>query len=132
MIRGANSKFKFDLPCNFSDLKGDDWLNIVFWQEENDGIEPYGTLPVIKTLAQCKQGSKPNQVVVTLYQGETLRFSHDRKGYVQLMGMHADEPITSLKKIFTVYSIYSDDIVNALLPTPSDEDWIYLDGQDIE
>ena len=132
MIRGGNAKFSFDLPCNFSDLQGDDYINVVFWQDENDGIEPYGTLPIVKTLAQCKQGDKPNQVMVTLYQGETLRFSHEHKGYVQLAGTHADVPILSKKKIFTVYGIYDDSILNSLLPTPSDEDWVYLDGQTIE
>ena len=99
MIRGTDAEFIFTLSCNYSDLLGSGWVNIIFWQEDNNGVEPYGTLPIIKKLEHCSSGNKSNQLKVRLSQTETLRFSHEHKAYTQLTGVtNTNKPIMCKKK----------------------------------
>lgn len=130
MIRGANAQFKFRLPYNFSDLK---IVKITFWQPLNDGPDKSRPLPIIKILQQCSATDVPNELSVTLNQEETLRFSDERKGYVQLRATTFEGiPIVSKEKQFTVYPVYDDSILDEeILPTPDYDGWIYLDGSTI-
>lgn len=130
MIRGTNAQFKFKLPYNYSDLET---VKITFWQSQNDGPAPNRPLPIIKVLAQCAPTGIANELSVTLNQEETLRFSEERKGCVQLRAMTIDGiPVASKEKQFTVYPIYDDSILDEeILPTPAYDGWIYLDGSTI-
>lgn len=130
MIKGTNAQFKFRLPYNFSELKT---VQIVFWQPENDGPNSSRPLPIVKILSQCSSTEIPNELSVTLNQEETLRFSEERKAYVQLRGTtFEDIPIASREKQITVYPVYDDSIIDdEILPTPTYDGWIFLDGLNI-
>lgn len=131
MIRGANAQFKFKLPYNYSELET---VEITFWQPENNGPATNRPLPIIKILAQCSQTNNPKELSVTLNQEETLRFSEERKGCVQLRAKTIEGiPIVSREKQFTVYPVYNDSILDdEILPTPEYDGWIYLDGSIVE
>ena len=131
MIRGTNAQFKFRLPYKFSEL---DWVNIVFWQPENTGPESSRPLPITKVLEQCSQTEISNELSVTLNQEETLRFIETRKAYVQLRAATLEGVnIASKKQQITVYPIYDDSILDGeILPTPSYDGLVFLDGQSIE
>jgi hypothetical protein len=130
MIRGTNAQFKFILPYNVSEIKS---VKIVFWQNCNNGPDPTRPLPIIKVLGQCSQSDKSNELYVTLNQEETLRFVDDHKGRTQLLGTtKSGIPFATREKTFTVYPIYDDSILDGeILPTPSYDGIIYLDGQSI-
>ena len=127
MIRGTNAQFKFRLPYNYSEL---DTIKIVFWQPANNGPDSSRPLPIIKVLPQCSPTEIPNELSVTLNQEETLRFSEDRKAYVQLRGTTFEGiPIASREKQITVYPVYDDSILDDdIIPTPSYDGWVFLDG----
>jgi hypothetical protein len=128
MIRGGNAQFKFRLPYDCSDMEK---VKIVFWQEDNAGPDPSRPLPIVKVLEQCSQSVMPNELIVTLNQEETLRFSDERKAYAQLRGStYEGIPIVSREHMITVYPVYDDSILDEeILPTPSPDGWVYLDGQ---
>ena len=130
MIRGTNAQSKFQLPYNFSELKV---VKVMFWQTENNGPTPSRPLPIIKTLEHCSVTNKPNEISVTLSQEETLRFSEEYKAYVQFRATTFEGvPIASKQRQITVYPIYDDSILDDdILPTPSTDGWVYLDGQNI-
>lgn len=126
MIRGTDTQFKFKLPCTFFELAS---ANIVFWQPYNDGPSADRALPIIKTLDQCTSTATWGELLVTLDREETLRFSDDRKAYVQFLAFtYRGEPITHKKHPITVYPIHEALISDAMLPDPQDEGWIYTDG----
>lgn len=131
MIRGTNAQFKFSLPYDYSELKT---VKIVFWQPDNDGPSLDRPLPIIKVLGQCSPSNTPKELCVTLNQEETLRFSEERKAYVQLHAKtHEGIPIASREKIITVYPLYDDSILDDnILPTPDYDDLIFLDGSTIK
>jgi hypothetical protein len=131
MIRGANAQFKFKLPYNYSELET---VKITFWQPENNGPATNRPLPIVKILAQCSQTNNPKELSITLNQEETLRFSEERKGFVQLRAQTIEGiPIVSKEKQFTVYPVYDDSILDEeILPTPEYDGWIYLDGSIVE
>jgi hypothetical protein len=130
MIRGTNAQYKFNLPYNFSDIE---LVKVTFWQDENNGPSSDRPLPIIKVLEQCSPTDKPNQLSVILNQEETLRFSEKRKARVQLYARtYSGIPIASPQRLITVYPIYDDSIIgDNILPTPSEDGWIYLDGSTI-
>lgn len=130
MIRGTNAQFKFKLPYNYSEIAS---VKIIFWQDGNDGPSSARPLPIVKILGQCNKTEIDNELSVTLNQEETLRFADDRKAYVQLRATTTDDiPIASKKHMITVYPVYDDSILGEdLLPTPSYDGWIYLDGSTI-
>jgi hypothetical protein len=130
MIRGTNAQYTFNLPYNFADVK---IVEITFWQKENDGPSSDRPLPIIKVLKQCSPTDKPKQLSVTLNQEETLRFSDKRKAYVQCRGETLSGiPFASLEKLITVYPVYDDSILGEeILPTPTSDGWVYLDGSTI-
>ena len=127
MIRGTNAQFKFTLPYNYTELE---FARITFWQPENDGPADNRPLPIIKVLDQCSPTDKPKELSVTLNQEETLRFSEERKAYVQLRAQTFDGiPIASLEKQIAVYPVYDDSILDEeILPTPEYDGLIILDG----
>ena len=90
-------------------------------------------MPIVKILEQCSPSDNPKELYVTLNQEETLRFSEERKAYVQLRGATYDGiPIASRKRLITVYPVYDDSILDDdILPTPSPDGWVYLDGETI-
>ena len=130
MIRGGNVEFRFDLPYNFSDLAV---AKITFWQENYDGPSKDRPLPIIKVLAQCRQGSKPTELSVTLNQEETLRFTEKRKAKVQLRAETTTGiPIICKERLVTVYPSYDDSILDDnIIPTPDYDGWVRLDGGSI-
>lgn len=130
MIQGTNAKFTFDLPCSYNSLKN---AKVIFWQDDNDGPSSDRPLPISKILQQCNQGDKSNQLVVTLSPEETFRFSDAHKAYVQLTAMSQnDDAIVSHKKVITVYPVHNYLMEDNLLPTPTYDGWVYLDGETIE
>lgn len=130
MIRGTNAQFKFKLPYNYSEIAS---VKITFWQEGNVGPDPSRPLPILKVLGQCSRTGVENELLVTLNQEETLRFVDDKKAYVQLRATTTDDiPIASRIQMITVYPVYDDSILgDDILPTPSQDGWIYLDGSTI-
>ena len=130
MIRGTNAEYRFNLPYNFSDL---DIVKITFWQDGNNGPASDRPLPIVKILEQCCQGGTERQLSVTLNQEETLRFTDTRKAKVQLRAStKAGIPIASKEQLITVYPVKDDSILDdAILPTPTPDGWIYLDGEDV-
>lgn len=130
MIRGTNAQFKFKLPYNYSDLES---AQIIFWQPENSGPSSSRPLPIMKILPQCSPTEDPKEISITLNQEETLRFSDERKAYVQLRALTVDGiPIASKEKQITVYPVYDDSILGEeILPTPDYDGWVFLDGSTI-
>lgn len=130
MVRGTNQEFRFKLSCNFADLAQ---VRVTFWQENYNGPANWRPLPIIKVKAQCAPCDEDNQCSVTLNQEETLRFSDKRKAKVQLRGVTYDgRPIATLEHLIKVYPVYDDSILDGeIVPTPTYEDLIILDGQNI-
>lgn len=130
MVRGTNQEFRFKLSCAFSELAT---VRVVFWQDNNNGPTSWRPLPIIKVKAQCRQGATTNECAVALNQEETLRFSDNRKAKVQLRGVTYDgRPIATLEHLIEVYSVYDDSILEGdILPTPTYDDLIILDGKNI-
>lgn len=127
MIRGTNAQFKFNIPYDCSDLS---LVKITFWQPGNQGVSADRPLPIVKVLGQCNTTNNPNEIVITLNQEETLRFSDKTKAYVQLRASCKDGvTFGSKKQEITVYPVYDDTILgDDIMPSPSDDGWIILDG----
>lgn len=130
MIRGTNAQFKFQLPYRASEVNT---VKIVFWQSGNNGPSLSRPLPIVKVLDQCKYDASSKEITVTLSQEETLRFSDDRKAYVQLRGTTTDGiPFGSKQSTILVYPVYDDTILGEeMLPTPDYDGWVVLDGSNI-
>lgn len=130
MIRGTNAQYKFNLPYKFSDIEV---VKVTFWQDENYGPSSDRPLPITKVLEQCSPTDKPNQMSVTLNQEETLRFSEKRKAYVQFYAKtYSGIPVASHKQLITVYPLYDDSVLgDEILPTPTLDGWVHLDGESI-
>lgn len=132
MVQGTTTQFRFQLPCNFGDLEV---VNVTFWQEYNDGPTPDRPLPIIKVKKQCSTFGSKKVLAVTLNQEETLRFSTDRKAYVQLRAVtwdgvsYASKP-TQIK----IYSVYSEDVIGGVvtpMPSPTEDEYVILEGGNI-
>ena len=130
MTRGGNCEFRFNLPYNFSDLVT---AQIYFWQDGYNGPSSDRPLPILKILEQCRQGSKPTGLSVTLHQEETLRFTDKRKARTQLRAVTSDGiPIISQEQLFTVYPSYDDAILDEeVWPTPDYNGWVIFDGDKV-
>mgnify|MGYP003296717900 CR=1 FL=1 len=130
MVRGTNQEFRFKLSCNFADLAT---IRVMFWQDNYNGPASWRPLPIIKVRSQCAACDEANQCSVTLNQEETLRFSDKRKAKIQLRGVtHDGRPIATMEHLIKVYPVYDDSILDGdILPTPTYEDLIILDGQNI-
>ncbi len=127
MVRGTTAQFQFKLPYNYSDLS---LAKIVFWQPGNDGPSKERPLPIVKVLQQCSTSGNPNEIFITLSEEETLRFSEKTKAYVQLLAKSKDgNTFASKKEVITVYPVHDDNILgDEVLPTPTDDGWVILDG----
>jgi hypothetical protein len=130
MIRGTNAEFRFNLPYDFSEIA---MVKITFWQDNNNGPSSDRPLPIVKIREQCSPGDQPNICSVVLNQEETLRFTEKRKAKVQLRATTATGiPIASPQQLITVYPVYDDTILDdAILPTPSYDGLVILDGKKI-
>ena len=131
MIRGTNQEFRFKLSCDWNDLVT---VRVAFWQDNYKGPEVWRPLPIIKIRSQCGQvEGEAKQCSVVLNQEETLRFSDKRKAKVQLRGVTSDgRPIATKQHLITVYPVNDDSILDGdILPTPTYDDLIILDGQNI-
>jgi hypothetical protein len=130
MIRGTNQEFRFKLSCKFDELAT---VRVVFWQDNNNGPASYRPLPIVKVKAQCSSCNNGNGCSVVLNQEETLRFSDKRKAKAQLRGLTYDgRPISTFEQLIDVYPVKDDSILDDdILPTPTYDDLIILDGQDI-
>ena len=130
MVRGTTAQFKFNLPYNYSDLS---LVKITFWQPGNSGPATDRPLPIVKILSQCSSCEDPKELSVTLSAEETLRFSDESKGYVQLRAQSLDGyTFGSKQERFTVYPVYDDTILDGeITPTPDDSGLIILDGESI-
>lgn len=131
MIRGTNAQFKFNLPYDLSEVAS---VKIIFWQRDYNGPDPGRPLPITKILQQCSTTDNPRELSVTLTQEETLRFTDEHKAYVQLRGLTTEDvPFASKIKQLTVYPVYDDSLFgDIILPTPSYDGLIVLDGHRIE
>ena len=132
MIRGTTAQFKFQLPYNVREL---DVVKITFWQNDYYGPNTTRPLPIVKVLSQCSETSIPNELLVFLNKEETLRFSDDRKAYVQIQAKTVEgNAFASKQEVITVYPVYDDSILDdEILPTPSPDDdgFVILDGSTI-
>lgn len=82
LIRGADTQFVFDIPCNCTDVAS---AKVTFWQPENNGPDEFHLLPITRTINELTSAmiaEKKFKVVLT--KEETLRFSDKRKAYVQI------------------------------------------------
>ena len=129
MVRGTNQEFRFNLSCNYDELAT---AKVLFWQENYNGPASWRPLPIVKIKQQCPKAGD-NVLSVTLNQEETLRFSDKRKAKVQLRGVTKDgHPIATREHLIKVYPVYDDSILDGeVVPTPTYEDLIILDGQNI-
>lgn len=130
MIRGTSAEFRWKLPYEFSELA---LVQITFWQDNNSGPSSNRPLPIIKTREHCYPGGQPNELAVMLHQEETLRFSEKRKAKVQLRAKTTSgKYIGSHEELITVYPVHNDSVLDdVILPTPEDDEFIFLDGQNI-
>jgi len=130
MIRGTNAEFRFKLPYDYDEIAA---VQIVFWQDNNDGPSKDRPLPIYKAKSQCLKGDTPNILCVILHQEETLRFTEKRKAKVQLRATTTTgTPIACKERLITVYPVYDDSVLDDVIPTtPSYDGLIILDGQNI-
>jgi hypothetical protein len=133
MIRGTNTQFNFILPCAVADIAT---AQITFWQDGYFGPASDRPLPIVKVLGQCDLTDNPRELCITLNQEETLRFSEDRKAYVQLKAVTSGDATVayaSKKRVITVYPVYDDNILDDdIIPTPDFDGLIILNGGFIE
>ena len=129
MIKGTTWQFDFKLPYAFNQIVK---IDITFWQDNYNGPSESRPLPIKKKLSQCRQGSDPNILSVFLNKEETMRFTDDRKAYVQYIGVTTEgSDFGCKKKLITVHPVEDDSIFDEnLIPTPppDDDDIIILDG----
>lgn len=128
MVRGTTAYFKFIMPYNYSQLSS---AKVVFWQNHNNGPSISRPLPIIKTLPQCAPTLKANELSVFLTPEETLRFSDERKAYVQLTAASVGGiRFASGQEMITVYPSVDDSVddVGGVIPTPGIEDLVIFDG----
>lgn len=128
MIKGTTTQFKFYLPCDFSELET---VKVIFWQDGYAGPSDDRPLPITKIKAQCTTPNSSRELCVTLSQEETLRFTEERKAYVQFRARAVDGSSYGTKKReITVYPVYDDSVLDDIItPTPDYDGWIFLDGQ---
>ena len=126
MIRGVSTRFTFDMPCYYTNLK---LVLIEFWQEGHSGLPNGYTLPITKTLEQCKPMENPKQISVILGRHETIRFTDDRKAYVRFYGVEQNGHVFGgNQEIITVYPASDVSMLEEdLLPTPDYNNWEYID-----
>lgn len=103
MIRGIGQQFRFSLPYgsqyNFNRLSD---ISIVFWQDDmlEDDI-------VVKHLYDCTVSEYGTILYVTLNEVDSLKFTSDRKAYVQMKASTIDgDTFGTKKRPFTVYPIH--------------------------
>ena len=129
MIRGTNAQFKFNLPYSYNAISV---VKISFWQR-NDAGENVEL--VVKTKGYCQPGKNDYELLVTLSPSETLRFSDEKKAYVQLRGSVNGYAFASKQVQISVYPVCDDSILDddddVVLPPPEDDGWISLDGGSI-
>ena len=130
MIRGTNAQFKFNMPYKFSELLV---AEITFWQDGHNG-EVGRPLPIIKVLGQCSEGKDPYELVTTLNAEETLRFTDELKGKVQLRAKTLEaHSFASKETRFTVYPIYDDSVIEDYIePTPEYNGYVILDAGEVK
>lgn len=126
MIRGTTACFKFKLPYAAELVSS---VKIVFWQDNNNGPSESRPLPITKIKTQCFWETGAKEISVNLSPEETLRFSDQRKGYVQLTGTVNGTKFASHQEMFTVYPVRDEDVSDGdILPTPGNDGVIILDG----
>ena len=127
MIRGTTAQFKFKLPYALEDIKN---IIIKFWQPGN----PSDSLPIYKYKTNCAE-SVETEVYVSLRPSETALFSDKYKAKLQLMAQpNIGAPFGSKERLITVYPMPDDIIIDdpTIDPsTPTDGDWIILDGDTV-
>lgn len=142
MIRGTTAQFNFKLPYSKEDVTT---VEVVFWQPNNSGLNEDYPLPIKKGYVQEKSSDgtivtggpwnwvDDHTLSVKLWQQETLTFSDKYKAKAQLRAIARGEAFGSAQEYITVYPIYGDEpIGDEIIPTPDDEGWIILDGENIE
>lgn len=126
MIRGTTACFKFKMPYDYAQVSS---VKIVFWQDHNNGPSESRPLPITKIKSQCFETNIRNELGVNLTPEETLRFSDERKAYVQLTGVANGLRFASHQQTFTVYPVRDEDISeDNIIPTPDSTGLIILDG----
>jgi hypothetical protein len=107
VIRGACQPFKFKMPYDFNDLKA---VRVTIWQLDDNGDQDSVTitkeiLPSPDMYSEYDWAQYHNkELYVTLDQYETLQFSSDRKGFVQLSGATIDGFV--FKSFIETFSVY--------------------------
>lgn len=127
MIRGTTAQFKFKLPYSYDELTN---ITIKFWQPGN----PSASLPIYKYKTNCEERVK-QEIYVSLRPSETARFSDKYKAKLQLRAQPIiGAPFGSKEQLVTVYPMPDDIIIDdpTIDPdTPTEEEWIILDGDTI-
>lgn len=129
MIRGTTACFKFKLPYDFEQISS---VKIIFWQDNNNGPTESRPLPIVKIKSQCFQTNIRRELAVNLTPEETLRFSDERKAYVQMTATAADgSRFASHQEMFTVYPVRDEDVSGGdgdIVIPPDDDGVVILDG----
>lgn len=127
MIRGTTAQFKFKLPYSYNEL---DNITIKFWQPGNYSK----SLPLFKYKHNCSE-SVANEICVSLRPSETALFSDRYKAKMQLRAQpYLGGPFGSKEVLIAVYPMPDDIIIDdpSIDPeTPVEDEWIILDGQEI-
>lgn len=132
MVQGTTTQFRFQLPRHYNDFET---IQVIFWQKYNNGPSASRPLPIIKTKKQCNTLDSGKVLAVTLNQEETLRFSTDRKAYVQLRIVGWDGIAYASKPTpINIYPVYSEDVIGGVVtptPGPDEGDYMVLDGGNV-
>ena len=141
MVRGTTASFQFKLPYNKYDVTK---AEVVFWQQNNTGLNEDYTLPLRKKYAQQLSGdgavitggawrwADDYTLEVKLWQQETLTFTDKYKAKVQLRAEANGSIFASTQETITVYPIYGDyPMGDDIIPVPDTDGWTILDGESI-
>lgn len=130
MIRGTTAQFRFNSPYQLNEIAS---IKVTVWQPGNSGTTDR-PLPIVKGRSQCQKGATPYEILTTLSQEETLRFSEHCKAYIQFRAVALDgTAFASKAEEVAVYPVYDDSIIgDVVIPTPDEDDEIIiLDGSSI-
>lgn len=129
MIRGTTAKFKFEIPYDFNDVET---IDIMFWQNNNNGPTKARSLPIKKNKNDCTWLYDYKQIVVTLQPEETARFVDDRKAIYQLNGTTISGITFGTKELkTTVYPMRIEEPEWGEIIPPSPDEYSHLDGGQI-
>lgn len=138
MIRGTTAQFQFKLPYPKENIA---IAKVTFWQSDNSGLNSQYPLPHEEGYVQSDTGETiypwnwidDYTLSVRLSAQKTLTFTDKYKARVQLHARTTDGiEFASNQELITVYPIAGNaPLGEEILPSPSEDDLIILDGETI-